>query len=67
MKSAFSVHNIFGDHMVLQRGKPIRIAGTAFPGVKVRGSFAGDVATGQAGQDGEWVIEFAARDRKSVV
>ena len=62
MKSAFSVHNIFGDHMVLQRGKPIRIAGTAFPGVKVRGSFAGDAATGKAGPDGEWVIEFPARE-----
>ena len=62
MKSAFSVHNIFGDHMVLQRGKPIRIAGTAFPGVSVRGSFAGDVATGKAGPDGEWVVEFAARE-----
>ena len=53
MKSAFSVHNIFGDHMVLQRGKPIRIAGTAFPGVMVRGVFAGEIATGKAGPDGE--------------
>ena len=62
MKSAFSVHNIFGDHMVLQRGKPIRIAGTAFPGVNVRCNFAGDVAMGTAGPDGEWVAEFAARE-----
>ena len=60
MKSAFSVHSIFGDHMVLQRGKPIRVAGTAFPGMKIRGTFAGDVAEGKAGPDGEWVIEFSA-------
>ena len=60
MKSAFSVHNIYGDHMVLQRGKPIRVAGTAFPGVKIRGTFAGDVAEGKAGPDGEWAIEFPA-------
>ncbi len=29
MKSTFSIHNIFGDHMVLQRRKPVRVAGTA--------------------------------------
>lgn len=60
MKSAFSVHNIFGDHMVLQRGKPIRVAGTAFPGTVVRGSFAGDVVEEKTGPDGEWVLEFSA-------
>ena len=62
MKSAFSVHNVFGDHMVVQRRKPVRVAGTAFPSAKISGRFAGDTATAQAGQDGEWVLEFPPRE-----
>lgn len=61
MKSAFSVHNIFGDHMVLQRGKPIRIAGTAQPGSTVSGALNGTYISTKVpdGADGEWVLEFA--------
>lgn len=32
---AFKLHNIFGSHMVLQRGKPIKVWGWAKPGSKV--------------------------------
>ncbi len=62
MKSAFSVHNVFGDHMVLQRRRPIRIAGTAFPGNLVRGRFDCDTAEAEADQSGEWVLEFPPRE-----
>ena len=62
MKSAFSVHNIFGDHMVVQRRKPVRVAGTAFPGANIHGCFAGDNAKAKAGQDGEWILEFPPRE-----
>ncbi len=58
MKSAFSLHNVFGDHMVLQRRKPIRIAGTAFRGLKVHGRLDNAVAQGEANSQGEWVLEF---------
>ena len=58
MKSAFSVHNIFGDHMVLQRRKPIRVAGTAFRGSKIRGRLDNAVAKAETDPEGEWVLEF---------
>ena len=58
--SAFSVHGCFGDHMVLQRDKPVRISGTASPGTEVRGSFRGASVAVEAGQDGEWTLEFPA-------
>jgi sialate O-acetylesterase len=49
---------IFGDHMVLQRQKKVRIWGEAVPGEQVSVSFHGQTATGQAGKDGTWSIEL---------
>ena len=48
--SAFSVHGCFGDHMVLQRDRPVRISGTASPGMTVAGSFRGANASTNAGR-----------------
>ena len=36
MAEKFTVHKVYGDHMVLQRGVPIRIGGTAAPGKSVK-------------------------------
>ena len=58
--SAFSVHGCFGDHMVLQRDRPVRIFGTASPGMTVAGSFRGANASTNADADGEWTLEFPA-------
>lgn len=58
--SAFSVHGCFGDHMVLQRDRPVRISGTALPGMKVAGSFRGANASTNADAEGEWTLEFPA-------
>ena len=58
MRSSFSLRNAYGDHMVLQRGKPIRIAGTATPGSGVSGIFCGRIAKAVADAAGEWVLEF---------
>ena len=62
MRSSFSLHNAYGDHMVLQRGKPIRIAGSATPGSGVTGTFLGHVAKAVANADGEWLLEFPPAD-----
>lgn len=59
MNAAFSVHNIFGDHMVLQRGRPIRISGVANRGACVRGTLANRSAAAVTDRDGKWVLEFA--------
>jgi len=45
---------VFGEHMVLQRGKPSNLWGWARPGEKIRVDFAGHHATATAGADGRW-------------
>ena len=52
-KSVLLVSTIFGDHMVLQRGKPNATWGWSTPGDKVRIELAERSAT-VAGADGRW-------------
>ena len=57
------------DSMVIQRDKPVRIAGFADKGVTVTVAFAGQEKTGKAGDDGRWAVtldpmEAAAEDRE---
>ena len=48
--------NIFADHMILQREKPIQIWGWADKGEKVRVGFAGQAAETSAAGDGAWTV-----------
>jgi sialate O-acetylesterase len=48
------VSPIFGDNMVLQRGKPNTIWGWSEPGDAVRVEIAGNAVTAAAGPDGRW-------------
>ena len=50
--------SIFGDHMVLQRGMPLPVWGTADPGERVTVSFAGQTRTAPAGPDGKWMVRL---------
>lgn len=52
---------LFGDYMVLQRDKPIKIWGWANPGETVSVEFAGQQQTATVSPDGEWAIEFPAK------
>jgi sialate O-acetylesterase len=54
------VSPMFGDNMVLQRGKPIRFWGWARAGESVRVEMAGHAATAVAGTDGRWQAELEA-------
>ena len=54
------VSPMFGDNMVLQRGKPIRFWGWAKAGESVRVELAGRAATAVAGPDGRWQAEVEA-------
>ncbi len=47
---------IFGDHMVLQRGKPVPIWGTAEPGEKVTVEFRGQKVSTVAERSGAWRV-----------
>ena len=58
--TAFTICNIYGDHMVLQRGKPVRISGGAAPGLPVEGDFRGVHARTVADGGGRWLLEFPA-------
>lgn len=61
MKTAFSIRNIYGDHMVLQRNKPVVIAGEATPGLQVAGTFRDETRRTLARADGTWRLEFQAK------
>jgi len=60
VESSFSVHSCFGDGMVVQRGKPVRISGTATPRTVIKGRFRGAEAKAEVGVDGAWELEFPA-------
>ena len=51
---------IFSDHMVLQRGAPLQIWGTAEPGEAVTVSLASASATARADAGGHWKLQLAA-------
>jgi sialate O-acetylesterase len=52
------VSPMFGDHMVLQRGKPNTIWGWSKPGQMVRVEVAGHTAKAVTGTDGRWQVKF---------
>ena len=52
------VATIFGDNMVLQRGKPNTIWGFSDPGDKVRVAIGDKSATGTAGPDRRWQVKI---------
>ncbi|MBQ3810039.1 MAG: hypothetical protein II839_04390 [Kiritimatiellae bacterium] len=60
MQPAFSLPNVYSDHMVFQRGMPIEIAGTAPARSTVQVAFDGVRKSVRAGADGEWRVEFPA-------
>ena len=56
----FTVRNVYGSHMVVQRGKPIRVTGTAPAGADVEGNFHGVKVLAKAAASGEWTLAFPA-------
>ena len=58
--SSFSLHGCFGDHMVLQRGKPVVVSGSATPDVSVTATFRGVTESAVVPDSGEWRIVFPA-------
>jgi len=57
---------VFGDHMVLQRGRPMRIWGTAVPGQEVEVRFGEAAARGTADAAGGWVVLLPAQAAEGV-
>src|SRR5690242_16391753 len=51
----------FGDHAVIQRGKPVLLSGTAAPREKLSVSFAGTERAATADARGIWLVEFPSQ------
>lgn len=51
----------FGDHAVIQRGRPVLLSGTAAPSGQVTLEFGGERKTAKADAKGRWQAEFPAR------
>src|SRR5689334_6030619 len=54
LHGAVKLPALISDHMVLQRGMPVRIWGSAAPGEAVRVEFQGQTATATAAANGKW-------------
>ncbi|MBZ5584738.1 MAG: sialate O-acetylesterase [Acidobacteriia bacterium] len=50
--------SLFGDHMVLQRGRPVAVWGSGPPGETVAVSFAGRTATAKTDAGGKWSVRL---------
>jgi sialate O-acetylesterase len=55
-----TLHGLFTDNMVLQRGKPIAIWGTATPGQKIAVMLNNQAATTEASARGNWNVTLPA-------
>ena len=53
--------HIFGDNMVLQRDRPVKLWGTADPGEMVEVTLGGDRVSVEADQQGNWMASLPAR------
>ena len=53
-----SVSKVFGDHMVLQQGAPIRVWGTADPGEGVSVSLGGKTKKTTTSKEGSWRVDL---------
>ncbi|MCA9801718.1 MAG: hypothetical protein KC777_07010 [Cyanobacteria bacterium HKST-UBA02] len=54
-EAKLTLASIFGDHMVLQQGKPVKIWGTADPGAVVGIRIGDRKQVAHAGDDGKWL------------
>src|SRR4051812_16250895 len=51
---------VFGEHMVLQRGKNVRLWGWSTPGTHLNVDLAGHHANAAAAADGRWEVSIEA-------
>jgi sialate O-acetylesterase len=62
---AVTLAPVFGDHAVLQRGKPVPVWGTAGAGETITVTFHGKSATAKAGADGRWALSIGPLEASS--
>ncbi|MFP4060438.1 MAG: sialate O-acetylesterase [Bacteroidales bacterium] len=57
-KSNIALHGFFGDHMVIQRNKPVVVKGYALPGTRMEVEMNGLSENGKAGADSTWKVSL---------
>lgn len=62
--AVFGVAATFGDHMVLQQGKPVQVWGHSAPGATVTVQFDGQSVQGTADGSGMWKLQLAPMKAK---
>src|SRR5580658_8845997 len=62
---AITLAPVFGDHAVLQRGKPVPVWGTAGAAETITVTFHGQSATTKAGADGRWSLTIGPFEASS--
>lgn len=65
MRADVAVPAVFGSGMVLQRGMPIRVWGTAAPGEKIQVGLGAESLRTQAAGDGRWSVVLSARSAEA--
>jgi sialate O-acetylesterase len=60
LSAAIKLPSVLGDHMVIQRGKPVAVWGWALPAEAVTVRLGESVATVQAGPDGRFAASLPA-------
>ncbi len=60
LSAAIKLPSVLGDHMVVQRGKPVAVWGWALPGEDIRVKLGGAEATAQADPDGRFAVRLPA-------
>ncbi len=60
--AALRMPRVLGDHMVLQRERPVPVWGWAEAGQEVTVSFAGQEKKATAGADGKWMVRLDAME-----
>ena len=58
----FTVHKVYGDYMVLQCDRPIKISGTAEPGKAVKVTIDDNSTVATADENGEWIATLPAME-----
>ena len=62
---AVTLPHVFGNNMVLQRGRQVPVWGKGAPGEEVSVSFAGQTAKTRVGDNGKWRVDLKPLDTSS--
>jgi len=66
LRADVRLHNVFGNHMVLQRDRPLRVWGWADAGENVTVRFAGQSVSGVADRQGAWSVLLAPMEASTL-